>query len=491
MTPSPRPVLHYAPAKNWMNDPNGLVFHRGRFHLYYQHNPLGSDHRNMSWGHASSPDLLTWQEHPVAIWFDESEQIYSGSIVVDDDRSTRFAADGGESLDDDGTEPLVAVYTSHRGLQMQSLAVSHDGGTTWQKFSGNPVLDRGSAHFRDPKVFRYQGQGEAFWVMVAVEAHERQVVLYRSQNLEDWTYLSSYGPAGPVGGVWECPDLFPLRLDGDGEELWVLVISLSDGGVAGGSGTHYVVGRFDGVEFTALTQLPELGADDPRLPAADWIDWGRDCYAGVTFNGLEPADRTFIAWMSNWQYARNTPTEPWRGSMTIPRRLELVTWEGRPQLRATPVLPQPRGTETWSGSIDAGKAAAFEVPPAARLDLRLRVEGGVELLAWLCAGDPNEGAALRVTETAVSLDRTAATAGLNEPFGSVQRVELPGRSQVVDLSVILDEGSIEVFIEGGLRTITDLAFLGVGERRLTLSASHGQVVVEHLAIADLTAPPAP
>lgn len=282
MTPSPRPVLHYAPAKNWMNDPNGLVFHRGRFHLYYQHNPLGSDHRNMSWGHASSPDLLTWQEHPVAIWFDESEQIYSGSIVVDDDRSTRFAADGGESLDDDGTEPLVAVYTSHRGLQTQSLAVSHDGGTTWQKFSGNPVLDRGSAHFRDPKV-----------------------------------------------------------------------------------------------------------------------------------------------------------------------------------------------------------------PPAARLDLRLRVEGGVELLAWLCAGDPNEGAALRVTETAVSLDRTAATAGLNEPFGSVQRVELPGRSQVVDLSVILDEGSIEVFIEGGLRTITDLAFLGVGERRLTLSASHGQVVVEHLAIADLTAPPAP
>ncbi|WP_454296325.1 hypothetical protein [Salana multivorans] len=138
MTPSPRPVLHYAPAKNWMNDPNGLVFHRGRFHLYYQHNPLGSDHRNMSWGHASSPDLLTWQEHPVAIWFDESEQIYSGSIVVDDDRSTRFAADGGESLDDDGTEPLVAVYTSHRGLQMQSLAVSHDGGTTWQKFLGQP-----------------------------------------------------------------------------------------------------------------------------------------------------------------------------------------------------------------------------------------------------------------------------------------------------------------------------------------------------------------
>lgn len=252
-----RPAVHYTPEKNWMNDPNGMVFHKGVYHLYYQHNPSGNTWGNMSWGHATSKDLIHWKEQPLAISTDAQQDIFSGSVVVDTNNTSGF-----------GTKenpPLIAIFTSaykeaspHRGLQAQSLAYSLDDGQTWTKYDQNPVLNRNSANFRDPKVFWYDNRaGGGYWVMTAVEATEHKVVLYKSANLKDWTALSEFGPANATAGLWECPDLFPLAVDGDPNNVrWVMVVNINPGGVAGGSAGQYFVGDFDGTTFTSETTKP-------------------------------------------------------------------------------------------------------------------------------------------------------------------------------------------------------------------------------------------
>lgn len=259
-----RPQLHFSPEKNWMNDPNGMVLHEGTYHLFFQHNPSGTTWGNMSWGHATSPDLLHWDEQPLAIpqTFDDQgravEDIFSGSVVSDPTNSS--------GLGTADNPPLIAIYTSAytsdhptlAGRQAQSLAYSLDDGQTWTKYAGNPVLDRGSNNFRDPKVFWYDGPLGAYWVMLAVEAHEHKVVLYRSDDLIDWTHLSDFGPANATGGIWECPDLFPLPVDGDPDNVaWVMVVNLNPGSVAGGSGGQYFVGDFDGTTFTSESTVTE------------------------------------------------------------------------------------------------------------------------------------------------------------------------------------------------------------------------------------------
>ncbi|GAA4343670.1 glycoside hydrolase family 32 protein [Microbacterium rhizosphaerae] len=455
-----RPLIHFTAARNWLNDPNGLVFHEGRYHLFFQHNPFGDLHSHMSWGHASSVDLMRWEEHPVAIPCDEGEWIFSGSAVVDADDTSGFGAPG--------QTPLVAVYTSVDAvtlIQRQALAYSVDGGITWTKHAGNPVLDRGSRDFRDPKVFRYGDGADAFWVMVAVEAEDRQIVLYRSDDLRSWEYLSAYGPAGAVGGAWECPDLFPLALDDDPDDIrWVLVISLYPGGVAGGSGTQYVVGSFDGVRFT-----PDRPVGDD-LADVDWLDLGRDCYAGVTFNGLPLHERTLIAWMSNWDYAAEVPTSPWRGSMTVPRRLSLVTVDGRPQLRSQPILPAGEAIEPTA-----------ELPAAARIDVRASLGGdGGGVCIDLVGAEGRVSVGCR--RGRVTVDRRAA-GEIHPGFPSVESACVPGDADAVDVTIVVDTCSVEVFAAGGLRSITDLALLG-DARRLEVS-TEGTAVVETLAVIDL------
>jgi fructan beta-fructosidase len=268
-----RPYLHFSPERNWMNDPNGLVYDDGTWHVFFQHNPQGTRWGNMSWGHATSTDLVHWEEQPVAIpqTFDANgvaiEDIFSGSVVVDEGNTS--------GLGTTENPPMVAIYTSaytpshptHAGKQAQSLAYSLDDGQTWTKYEGNPVLDRNSANFRDPKVIRYEDPetSESYWVMVAVEALQYKVVLYRSDDLKTWTHLSDFGPANATGGIWECPDLFPLAVDGDpANTKWVLVVNLNPGSVAGGSGGQYFVGEFDGTTFTS-----ESTVSDAALPAGD------------------------------------------------------------------------------------------------------------------------------------------------------------------------------------------------------------------------------
>ncbi|MFJ9811364.1 GH32 C-terminal domain-containing protein [Streptomyces sp. NPDC101158] len=265
-----RPQFHFSPAKNWMNDPNGLVWFQGEYHLFYQYNPRGNTWGNMSWGHAVSKDLVHWRELPLAIPHDDDEMVFSGSAVVDRDNTTGFGTRENPAM--------VAVYTSHYkdgGKQAQSLAYSTDRGRTWTKYAGNPVLDIGSKEFRDPKVQWYAPTGS--WLMTVSLSTEHKVRFYSSKDLKSWTHLSDFGPQNAVGGVWECPDLFPLPVDGHPERVkWVLVVNINPGGIAGGSAAQYFVGDFDGKRFTPDddgSYTPPPGVTVQDFEGADYRTW--------------------------------------------------------------------------------------------------------------------------------------------------------------------------------------------------------------------------
>ncbi|MFE3461496.1 glycoside hydrolase family 32 protein [Nocardiopsis aegyptia] len=437
----PRPVFHFTPRRNWMNDPNGLVHHRGLWHLYFQYNPEGPDWGNMSWGHATSPDLEHWTEHAVALSHRAGEQIYSGSIV---------AARDGEG-------PLTAYYTSayDDGHQAQSRAVSHDGGFTWTPAPENPVLDRGSRAFRDPKVIRYDAEGAARWIMLAVEADDRQVLLYASRDLRSWEFQSSFGPLGGAGVVWECPDLVRLPLDGHpDDERWVLLLSTNEVGDdtrGEGSSMHYVVGHFDGVAFT------------PERPRPTRLDHGRDFYAGVTFDNAPGDEAVMLGWMGNWRYADAFPSTPWRGAMSLPRRLSLRTVDGVPRL-----VQQPPGfvrdrlaratRSTFPGGPDRpgitlSGHSLLELcwDPAATGALRLSLHGDTDARVDL----QHDSGSLRLTRSG------PAAEAVHPGFPSTSTVPLPDATPA-RLLLVLDGPLLEVFVGDGEATVSNLVLLGGG-----------------------------
>jgi sucrose-6-phosphate hydrolase SacC (GH32 family) len=312
-----RPTFHFTPEKNWINDPNGLLFYKGKYHLFYQHNPSGILWGNMSWGHSVSSDLQSWQHLPVAIPCTETTGIFSGSAVVDYTNSSGFGS----------TEnpPLVAIYTVHQNdgsNQSQHIAYSLDEGTTWIKYADNPVLDLQLTDFRDPKV-SWNDETQS-WLMTVAKPLEYKIAFFSSPDLKIWTHLSDFGPLGATGGCWECPDLFPLQTP-NGETHWVLIVSLNPGGIAGGSGTQYFIGDWDGKTFT------------PIHTDTKWIDYGRDNYAGVTFSNTPDNRRIFLGWMSNWDYAAKLDSQVWRGSMTSPRELQIIEVGNELYLSALPI----------------------------------------------------------------------------------------------------------------------------------------------------------
>ena len=474
-----RPQHHYTAARNWLNDPNGLVYANGMYHLFYQHNPSGTVWGNMSWGHATSADLLHWDEQPVAIACDEQEAIFSGSAVLDAHNTSGFGIPG--------HPPLVAIYTSAysdasplSGRQAQSLAYSTDDGATWTKYSGNPVADRGSADFRDPKVFWYHGAAGSYWVMVAVEALDREVVLYKSDDLKAWEYLSTFGPANATGGVWECPDLFELPVDGDaGNTKWVLVVNLSPGGIAGGSGGQYFLGTFDGVAFTSETTVTEgLQQDDSRMAEYGWLDWGRDYYAAVSFSNAPRGRRLMIGWMNNWQYAADTPTSGWRSAMSLVREVGLAMRGGRVVLTQTAVDPFENGeASTYSEAVRPLDAGTRWLPAEAsgevlRIDAEIEPGATREVGLLLRAGAGERTVLAYDSGTGVlSLDRTASgNTDFHESFASVERVAVPLEDGRLRLRIFLDRCSVEVFAQDGLATITNQVFAAASSDRVGLFA---------------------
>lgn len=468
-----RPQRHYTPARNWMNDPNGLVYHQGVYHLFYQYNPFGADWGNMSWGHAVSHDLVDWNELPVAIACTPTEQIYSGSVVVDHGNTSGFG-----SLE---TPPLVAVYTSVSpdGGQAQSLAYSTDGGYQWEKYGANPVLDRASREFRDPKVFSFTASsGEHTWIMVAVEATLRQVVVYSSHNLRDWTFESTIGPFGPDGVVWECPDLFPLPVDGDPERIrWVLLLSTNRIGDLVDSSMSYLVGSFDGHTFEAD-------------PAGPWrpVDHGRDFYAAVTFSDAPQNRRIALGWAGNWQYASETPTGEWRGVMSSPRELCLVTTpDGFALVQRLPRnLQAPRvGTGVRDIAIIPAIPSTTVAGRRYALTVDWRPEPDATLRLDLLAG-PRGGIVITYDSRTghLSLDRRrSGLVDLHPGFASLNETPVPLRDGRLAMSVIVDECIVEIFADDGAVTFTELAFPLGDADLLTVSASAGTgaVVVSPLS----------
>ncbi len=305
-----RPQFHFSPQEKWMNDPNGLLYNDGVYHLFYQYYPDDIVWGPMHWGHATSKDMLHWEHKPIALFPDGHGLIFSGSAVLDSKNTSGFGTAE--------NPPMVAIFTYHNmekekaggsDYQTQGIAYSLDNGDTWVKYDGNPVIGNTDfKDFRDPKVFWNDKANK--WTMLLVAGDHLQI--WESEDLKNWNKLSEFGKnQGAHGGVWECPDLFPLKVAGTEEVKWVLLISINPGAPNAGSGTQYFIGDFDGTTFTS-------DQTENR-----WIDWGTDNYAGVTYNNTPNDERIFIGWMSNWEYARDTPTTPWRSAMTLPRTLSL------------------------------------------------------------------------------------------------------------------------------------------------------------------------
>lgn len=440
-----RPRLHFTPPRNFMNDPNGLVFYKGEYHLFYQYNPQGTRWGHMSWGHAVSADLLHWQHLPVALTEADGVMIFSGSAVVDRENTSGLCQPRGGD-----PSCLVAIYTGHgHGRQTQNLAVSQDRGRTWVKYANNPVLDLGLKDFRDPKVFWHAPTRR--WVMLTVLSDQHKVRFFASPDLKRWEALSDFGPAGATGGVWECPDLFEVPIEHEpGRTRWVLDVDINPGGPHGGSAGQYFVGTFDGTRFVS----------DRPATETRWVDYGKDFYASLSFSDLprEVEGPIWLAWASNWQYANEEPTETWRGAQSLPRRL---------LLRRTPdglrLVQQPTG----------GLASLFDRDGTRHQFLtgRTALPEAADITFVAGAGDAGEiglrlsnaiGEEVRIAVSAdrreLSIDRRQSRAGA-APAGYAERHAGPLRATgQVPVRVIIDRSVLEVFANEGETVMTERVY---------------------------------
>ncbi len=425
-----RPQIHYTPASNWMNDPNGMVYADGTYHLFYQYNPQGNDWGNMSWGHATSTDLVHWTEQPVALTRDELGDVFSGSAVVDKDNTAGF-----------GSNAMVALYTSASSVQQQSIAYSTDGGKSFSRYNQNPVIRNNDDNLRDPKVFWHDETGQ--WVMVLAKGWKMGVDLYTSSDLKNWTYQSNFFKAlpGRPSLQWECPDL--VSFDYKGQKKWVLLVSVNPGGPVLGSGTMYFIGQFDGKSF-----VPDA-LDYPL-----WLDYGMDNYAGVTWSNTGDR-RVLIGWMNNWQYAGNVPCTPWRSAMTLPRDLKLIEQDGKPLLANTVVSEIDKIAAAWkpvSAAFDAGDA----------YQLRITVKSDKNTTIML-ANSQDEKFVVDINASAhtMTVHRNSQT-GKTDFAGAFSIPAMQAPLSVaggdVTLDFFVDQSSVELFTADGAVSMTNLVF---------------------------------
>lgn len=461
-----RPAYHFTPELNWMNDPNGLVYFDGEYHLFYQCNPHGSEWGHMTWGHAVSPDLLHWKHLPLAIPEEYGVMAFSGSAVVDHQNTSGFGVGN--------QPPLVAIFTGH-GLdrQTQDLAFSRDRGRTWTKYAGNPVIDIGEKDFRDPKVF-WHAQTRR-WVMVVALAVQKKIQFYGSADLKAWSLLSEFGPAGVHAKLnWECPDLFELPIINEpGQARWILEADMGNGSIAGGSGGEYFIGHFDGTTFTSESK------------ESQWVDYGRDFYAPVSWSNIPETDgrRLWIGWMNNWETCLN-PTDPWRSAMSTPREVTLRRINGRLRLCQTPVreLHQLRGQKETHRDTSLGEnplllpvqSQSYEIlvefQPGSATEVGLRVLKNGEQQTTI--GYHSKSASLFVDRTKSGIvDYHPAFPGKHS--GPLQ----PDSRGNIRLRVLVDRCSVEVFGNDGETVITDLVFPDEDSRKLELYAIGGDATL--------------
>lgn len=450
-----RPACHHTPPYGWMNDPNGMFYKDGEWHLFYQYNPYGSQWENMHWRHSVSRDLVTWQDRGVALSPDGLGTVFSGSCVVDHDNTAGF-----------GRGAVVAFYTSAGENQTQSLAYSTDGGQTFTKYAGNPIITASVPDFRDPHVFRHEETGR--WIMILAAGQEMNI--YSSANLKDWTYESSFGHGyGCHDGVWECPDLMELPVGGTGEKKWVLLCNINPGGPFGGSATQYFTGTFDGHRFTCES-APEV---------TKWMDYGKDHYATVTFDNAPDGRRVAIGWMSNWQYANQLPTMQYRSANTITRDLGLFTDGGETYLSST---PSPEMTAA-RGKVLARRSTARRRTFAAgdgaceiAVDFISSIRKPISITLLNTKGEKVMMTYDPAAST-FSMDRTASgQTGFSDAFPVVTTAPVHG-GQMRSLRIFVDRCSIEAFDGEGRVAMTNLVFPSEPYNTVTVSGGKAATTV--------------
>ena len=471
-----RPLFHHAPLYGWMNDPNGMFYKDGVWHLYYQYNPYGSKWQNMTWGHSTSTDLINWEHQPEAIRPDGLGSIFSGSSVIDHEGTAGF-----------GKDAVVALYTSAGTSQMQSLAHSLDGGQTFVKYPGNPVITLES-EARDPNMFWNDVTKE--WNLVLAHALDHEMLFFTSPDLKTWTLQSAFGKGeGAQDGVWECPDLFKLPVDGTGEEKWVLICNINPGGPFGGSAVQYFVGDWDGKTFKADTDA------EGKVPTK-WLDYGKDNYALVSWSDAPDGRRTAIGWMSNWQYAADVPTMQFRSANTLPREIGLFKGPDG-QIYASsapsPELTAMRGRLAVSkGSVKAGKnPVSFALPSenSGICEILLDIDGGSKEDVTLTLSNKAGNKVDMVYDAGkhtMSFDRReSGIVDFSENFPVVTvspTFESNGR---ISLRIFIDRSSIEVFGNGGEFVMTNLVFPTEPYSTLSVSSLGGKAKISNLKIYSL------
>jgi len=435
-----RPAFHFSPQEHWMNDPNGMVYFNGKYHLFFQHYPEDIVWGPMHWGHAESTDLIHWNHLPIALYPDSLGYIFSGSAVIDKENTSGF-----------GKNALVAIFTYHnnkiymmgyKNTESQGLAYSLDEGRTWTKYKDNPVLNNsGQQDFRDPSVFwNYKNNN---WIM-ALAVHDR-IKIFSSPNLKNWKFESDFKPENDIEGlgVWECPNLFKINYGN--EEKWVMIVNQGNGAPNGGSGTRYFVGNFDGKVFTN---------DQPSI----WMDYGTDFYAGVTYNNIPNNKRILLAWMSNWQYANKTPTKVWRNAMTLPRELELKKENGQYFLQ-----------QKFVGSFDSLTSKIFEEKTVktpfhkndinlSQTEIKFRLNDNTQNIVIEFSNKINEVFKIQLKDNQLLMDRTkSGKVDFSEKFADKIQI-MPLEDKIRNFNIVLDHSSVEVLLNNGKYSMTNQFF---------------------------------
>ncbi|MEO5682757.1 MAG: glycoside hydrolase family 32 protein [Chitinophagaceae bacterium] len=445
-----RPQFHYTPALNWCNDPNGLVYNNGVYHLFHQYNPAGNVWGHMSWAHAVSKDLIHWKQLPLAIAEEKDTMIFSGTCVVDKNNSSGFAVKKGQV-------PMVAIYTGHieNSNQSQHLAYSLDNGLSWTKYEHNPIIDLHKKDFRDPKVFWYAPKN--YWVMAVVFPVEHLVQFYSSKNLKQWTHLSDFGPAGDTAAVWECPDLTQVPVEGNpSQKKWLLQTSQN-------TSMQYFVGEFDGVHF-----INENPAGKILRP-----DYGPEYYAAIAYNQL-PATQapTAIGWVNNWNYANDIPTTPWKGAMSLPRTMSVQKNGNEWTLLQQPVAGIKKLRQALLSELKNKTVTGSTVLTASttQCEIELVIQPGAGSTCGMRLATGN-GHAFEIGYDAAKqelyIDRSkTAHQSFNKNFEKLSRytAALPLKNKMLTLRIWLDNSVVEVFANNGEAVLTTQFFAAADEK---------------------------
>ena len=468
-----RPAYHHTPQWGWMNDPNGMFYKDGKWHLYYQYNPYGSKWQNMTWGHSSSTDLLNWTPEGLAIEPDGLGSIFSGSCALDPNNTAGF-----------GEDAVLAMYTSAAKNQVQSLAVSHDNGKTFEKYDGNPTLTLDS-EARDPNMFFNEKTGE--WNLLIAHALEHEMLIFTSKDMKEWTLASAFGKGlGAQNGVWECPDLFELAIPGTNKTKWVLICNLNPGGPFGGSATQYFIGDFDGKTF-------KVDTDKQGNVPTKWMDYGKDHYATVSWSDAPDNRRVVIGWMSNWEYAAEVPTVQFRSANTLPREMKLFKdADGEIYLASAPVdeLYNLRGNleaEASKATLNA-TPLNFTLPASTEglCEIEVSFEASKNSKVDLTLSNSKDEKVVMIYDSdsrTMSFDRTkSGITDFSTHFPAVTVAPTHEKDGKITLRIFVDRSSIELFGNDGRFVMTNLVFPNEPYLNLSIAASEGKAKLNNLKV---------